>query len=403
MGNIIQKYFKGDKPLWSFILVLAIFSFLPVYSASSNLVYTVGTGTVFSHLMKHGFFLLVGLIIIFFIQKADYRYFGIFALTGVIVLSILLLFTLIQGQTIGGANASRWIMIPGIGVGIQPSTIASQALLIYIARFLTKNRDKEYSWKLVSLQLLLPMAVVIGLIFPSNGSTALMLAIMSGTLLIIGGFPFKYLAVIGAIGSAAAGAFVWVALAFADQFSNNRVHTWISRIEKFTSDDAQTTLESYQVLHAKAAIARGIAEMAGPGKSVFKQTLPQSSSDFIFAIIVEEYGAIGAILLMGTFLLILFRICVIASKIHTMFGTLLVFAVGIPIIFQAMINMAVAVNLIPVTGQPLPMISYGGTAMWMTCLSFGIILSVSTQIKTNEELEVERKRYTNVNDIEDIA
>ena len=403
MGNIIQKYFKGDKPLWSFILVLAIFSFLPVYSASSNLVYTVGTGTVFSHLMKHGFFLLVGLIIIFFIQKADYRYFGIFALTGVIVLSILLLFTLIQGQTIGGANASRWIMIPGIGVGIQPSTIASQALLIYIARFLTKNRDKEYSWKLVSLQLLLPMAVVIGLIFPSNGSTALMLAIMSGTLLIIGGFPFKYLAVIGAIGSAAAGAFVWIALTFADQFSNNRVHTWISRIEKFTSDDAQTTLESYQVLHAKAAIARGIAEMAGPGKSVFKQTLPQSSSDFIFAIIVEEYGAIGAILLMGTFLLILFRICVIASKIHTMFGTLLVFAVGIPIIFQAMINMAVAVNLIPVTGQPLPMISYGGTAMWMTCLSFGIILSVSTQIKTNEELEVERKRYTNVNDIEDIA
>ena len=142
--------------------------------------------------------------------------------------------------------------------------------------------------------------------------------------------------------------------------------------------------------------------MSGPGKSVFKQTLPQSSSDFIFAIIVEEYGAIGAILLVFTFLLILFRICVIASKIHTVFGTLLVFAVGIPIIFQAVINMSVAVNLIPVTGQPLPMISYGGTAMWMTCLSFGIILSVSTQIKSNEELEVERKRF-NGNDIEDIA
>ena len=401
MGNFFQKIFKGDKSLWSFILVLAIFSFLPVYSASSNLVYTVGTGTVFSHLLKHGFFLLVGLIIIYFIQKWDYRYFGIFALTAVILLFFLLIFTLVQGQTIGGANASRWIMIPGLGVGIQPSTIASQALLIYIARFLTKHRGKEYNWKIVSIQLLLPMFAIIGAIFPSNGSTALMLAAMCGMLLFIGGFPIKYLAVISGIGILAGGLFVWVALNFSDQFSNTRVHTWKSRIEKFTSDEAQTTLESYQVLHAKAAIARGITEMAGPGKSVFKQTLPQSSSDFIFAIIVEEYGGIGAILLVGTFLVILFRICVIASKIHTVFGTLLVFAVGIPIIFQAMVNMAVAVNLIPVAGQPLPMISYGGTAMWMTCVSFGIILSVSTQIKTKEELE-ERKKY-NQDDIEDIA
>ena len=403
MASFIQKYFKGDKPLWSFILVLAIFSFLPVYSASSNLVYTVGTGTVFSHLLKHAFFLFVGIVLIFVIQKVDYRYFGIFALTAVILLFFLLLFTLVQGQTIGGANASRWIMIPGLGVGIQPSTIASQALLIYIARFLTKNRGKEYTWKIVSIQLLLPMFAIIGAIFPSNGSTALMLAAMSGMMLLIGGFPMKFLSVIVAIGSVGIGLFVWTALTFSDQFSNNRVHTWISRIEKFTSADSQTTLESYQVLHAKAAIARGVTEMAGPGKSVFKQTLPQSSSDFIFAIIVEEYGAIGAILLVATFLIILFRICVIASKIHTVFGTLLVFAVGIPIIFQAMINMAVAVNLIPVTGQPLPMISYGGTAMWMTCVSFGIILSVSTQIKTPEELEEERKKYTNQDDIEDIA
>ena len=402
MATLLQRYFKGDKPLWSFILVLAIFSFLPVYSASSNLVYTVGTGTVMSHLLKHGIFLLIGLVIIFFVQKIDYRYFGIFALTAVIILSFLLLYTIFQGQTIGGANASRWIMIPGIGVGIQPSMIASQALLIYLARFLTKNRDKEYSWKLVSIQLLLPMGVTIGLILPSNGSTALMLAAMCGMMLIIGGFPFKYLLTISLIGIISIAGFVWAALTFSDTFSNTRVHTWISRIEKFMDSSNQTTLESYQVLHAKAAIARGIREMAGPGKSVFKQTLPQSSSDFIFAIIVEEYGAIGAILLVCTFLVILFRICVIASKIHTVFGTLLVFAVGIPIIFQAMVNMAVAVNLIPVTGQPLPMISYGGTAMWMTCVSFGIILSVSNQIMSKEELEKERKKYTE-SDIEDIA
>ncbi len=399
MTNLIQKYFKGDKPLWAFIMLLAIFSFLPVYSASSNLVYTVGTGTVLGHLFKHGLILTIGLGIICLFQRVDYRWFGLFALTAVIFLAIVLVFTQIQGQTIDGANAARWLVIPGTGIGIQPSMIASQALLIYVARFLTKNRDKEYTWKNTIPTLFLPIFIIIGLIFPSNGSTALMLAIICGVILIIGGFPLKYLLSIAALGIVSAGGFVWLALKQPDLISNSRVHTWMSRIEKFSDDSG---LESYQVLHAKAAIARGLNEMAGPGKSVFKQTLPQSSSDFIFAIIVEEYGAIGAILLVTTFLLILFRICLIASKIHTIFGTLLVFSVGLPIIFQAMVNMAVAVNLIPVTGQPLPMISYGGTSIWMTCISFGIILSVSSQIKSKEEVELERKKLSEEY-IEDIA
>ncbi|WP_333660558.1 FtsW/RodA/SpoVE family cell cycle protein [Chishuiella changwenlii] len=399
MSTIVQKYFKGDKPLWAFILLLALFSFLPVYSASSNLVYTVGSGTIFGHLAKHAVILLIGLFIIYGLQRVDYRWFGLLALSAVVVLAIVLLITMIQGQTIGGANASRWLTIPGTGIGIQPSMIASQALLIYIARYLTKNRDKEYTWKNIALPLLLPILVIVGLIFPSNGSTALMLAGMCGILLIIGGFPLKYLLSIAGVGVLFGGIFIWVALKQPDLISNSRVHTWMSRIEKFNDDSG---LESYQVLHAKAAIARGLNEMAGPGKSVFKQTLPQSSSDFIFAIIVEEYGAIGAILLIGIFLLILIRICIIASKIHTIFGTLLVFAVGLPIIIQSMVNMAVAVNLIPVTGQPLPMISYGGTSIWMTCISFGIILSVSTQIKSQEELEQDRKLLSEEY-IEDIA
>ena len=399
MSNIVQKYFKGDKPLWAFILLLALVSFLPVYSASSNLVYTVGSGTIFGHLGKHAVILLIGLFIIYGLQRIDYRWFGLFALTAVVILSGVLAITLVQGQTIGGANAARWLTIPGTGIGIQPSMIASQALLIYIARYLTKNRDKEYTWKNTAVPLFLPIIVIVGLIFPSNGSTALMLAGMCGILLIIGGFPFKYLFTIAAVGFILGGGFVWMALSRPDLVTNSRVHTWMSRIEKFNDDSG---LESYQVLHAKAAIARGLNEMAGPGKSVFKQTLPQSSSDFIFAIIVEEYGAIGAILLIGIFLLILIRICIIASKIHTVFGTLLVFAVGLPIIIQAMVNMAVAVNLIPVTGQPLPMISYGGTSIWMTCISFGIILSVSTQIKSQEELEQDRKVLSEEY-IEDIA
>ncbi|WP_313374794.1 FtsW/RodA/SpoVE family cell cycle protein [Chishuiella sp.] len=399
MSNIVEKYFKGDKPLWAFILLLALFSFLPVYSASSNLVYTVGSGTIFGHLGKHALMLIIGLFIIYGLQRVDYKWFGMIALTAMFILPGVLLITLIQGNTIGGANAARWLTIPGTGIGIQPSMIASQALLVYIARYLTVNRDKEYTWKSTAIPLFLPIILIVGLILPSNGSTAIMLALMCGILLIIGGFPMKYLFTIAGIGTFLVGCFVWLALNKPDIVTNSRVHTWMSRIEKFNDDSG---LESYQVLHAKAAIARGLHEMSGPGKSVFKQTLPQSSSDFIFAIIVEEYGAIGAILLIGIFLLILIRICLIASKIHTIFGTLLVFAVGLPIIIQAMVNMAVAVNLIPVTGQPLPMISYGGTSIWMTCISFGIILSVSTQIKSKEELEQDRKLLSEEY-IEDIA
>ncbi len=399
MQNLIQRYLKGDKALWSFIILLALFSFLPVYSASSNLVYTVGSGTVASHIFKHAAFLIGGLLIIFAIQKADYRWFGLLALAAVIILSIVLLITLLTGSTIEGANASRWLTIPGLGVGIQPSMLASQALLIYVARFLTKTRTKELKFKETIVPLFLPILVVVGLILPSNGSTAIMLAGMCGLLLFIGGYPIKYLLLIALVGAVLVGIFVYIAFDYPDLVPNSRVHTWMSRITKFANDDG---VEGYQVLRAKAAIARGLDEMAGPGKSVFKQTLPQSSSDFIFAIIVEEYGAFGAFFLIGIFTLILYRICMIASKIHTFFGTLLVFAVGMPIIIQAFVNMAVAVNLFPVTGQPLPLISYGGTSLWMTCISFGIILSVSTKIKSKEEIEQEKKLVSD-EVIEDIA
>lgn len=399
MRNIIQNNLKGDKALWAFIILLALFSFLPVYSASSNLVYTVGSGTVLSHMIKHAGFLLGGLLIIFFVQRFDYKWFGVIAIFGVFITSIILLFTALMGTTIEGANAARWLSIPGIGVGIQPSVLASQALLIYIARYLTINRNKQPNLQNIFLYLFLPIVVVVGLILPANGSTALMLLFMCGVLLFIGGFPTKYLLGVGLVCGILIGLFIYVALYFPDLIPNTRVHTWMSRINKFFNDEG---VEGYQVLRAKAAIAKGLVEMAGPGKSVFKQTLPQSSSDFIFAIIVEEYGLFGALFLIGVFTFILYRICVIATKIHTIFGTLLVFAVGMPIIIQAFVNMAVAVSLFPVTGQPLPLISYGGTSLWMTCISFGVILSVSTKIKSKEEIELE-KELNSEEVIEDIA
>lgn len=397
--NLFKKYIKGDKYLWAFIGLLAVFSFLPVYSASSNLVYTVGSGSVISHMGKHAIFLIVGLLIVIAIQRVNYKYFGGFAFIAVIISVILLAYTLLQGNTIEGANASRWLTLPGTSVTIQTSTFASMALLIYIARYLTKIRDKEVSFGSTLLPLFLPMFVIIGLILPANGSTAAILFAMCLMLLFIGRFPIKFLAIIIGSGILAISAFVYVAINHPEVLPSNRVQTWQSRIKNFSNDDG---IESYQVHHAKAAINRGGIKGVGPGKSVFKQTLPQSSSDFIFAIIVEEYGIIGAAGLIFVYLLILFRIVWVATRIHTFFGTLVVCAVGLPVIFQAFINMGVAVNLFPVTGQPLPMISYGGTSMWVTCLAFGIVLSVSRAVLTPEEIKQEERKNTD-EVIQDIA
>ena len=397
--GFLKNYIKGDKFLWAFIALLAVFSFLPVYSASSNLVYTVGSGSVFSHMGKHAAFLIIGIIMMIGLQKVNYKYFGGLALLGLPIVVILLIVTLVQGTTIEGANAARWLKLPGTSITIQTSIFASMILLIYIARYLTKIRDKEVTFVQSLLPLFVPMFTIIGLIFPANGSTAVILFAMCMVLLFIGGYPMKYLLVIFGTGVVAGGIFVYLALSFADIIPNSRVHTWKSRIENFTKDDG---IESYQVHHAKAAINRGSISGVGPGKSVFKQTLPQSSSDFIFAIIVEEYGIIGAGGLIVVYLMVLFRMMVIATKIHTFFGTLLVFAVGLPIIFQAFVNMGVAVSLFPVTGQPLPMISYGGTSMWVTCIAFGVILSVSRGIKTPEEISIE-KRKNDESVIQDIA
>lgn len=402
--GFFKEYIQGDKYLWAFIAILAVFSFLPVYSASSNLVYTVGSGSVVSHMGKHAAFLLVGLFIIVAIQRVDYKYFGGIALIGLPFVVVLLIVTLIQGSTIQGANASRWLTLPGTKLSIQTSTFASMFLMIYIARYLTKIRNKEVRFSDTILPLFLPMFLIIGLIFPANGSTAAILFAMCILLLFIGGFPFRIIFGILLIGILAAGSFIYVAKYHSDLLPESRAQTWESRIKSFLGEEGEgdNTMKNYQVKHAKAAINRGGVNGVGPGKSVFKQSLPQSSSDFIFAIIVEEYGIVGATVLIFVFLLILFRSALIATKIHTFFGTLVVFAVGLPVIFQAFINMGVAVNLFPVTGQPLPMISLGGTSMWVTCIAFGIILSVSRAIKTPEEIELEERKNTD-EVIQDIA
>jgi cell division protein FtsW len=372
------KYFKniqGDRAIWLAIGILAFFSFMPVYSASTNLVYVVkSASSPIGILIKHAVLLFLGFGILYVVHKIPYKYFSGGSVLMLPIVFCLLLFTLAKGTTIGGANASRWITIPYVGIGFQTSTLAGLVLMTYVARYLAKHKDKIITFKDSLWQLWLPVAAILALILPANFSTTAILFCMILVVMFIGGYPFKYLMYIVGLGIVALTIFVVTAKAFPDLMPN-RVDTWISRIENFSDKDAE---EAYQVQNAKIAIAKGGLAGVGPGKSVQKNFLPQSSSDFIYAIIVEEFGLIGGVGVVLVYLFLLFRIMMVAKNAKTIFATLLVLGIGLPIIFQAMINMAVAINLFPVTGQTLPLVSSGGTSIWMTCFAIGMILSVSS-------------------------
>jgi cell division protein FtsW len=367
---------KGDKAIWAIAALLALFSFLPVYSASSNLVYVVGNGTTAGHLIKHALLLFLGFGIIYGVHKIPTHFFKGLSLIGLPIVLVLLVFVLAQGTTSGETNASRWIRIPFVGFGFQPSNLAAVVLLIYVARYLSKIREMTVTFTESILPLWLPVFLVVVLILPANFSTSAIIFTMVLMLCFLGGYPIKYLIGIIGTGLVCLTLFVVTAKAFPDLFPN-RVDTWMSRIDSFTSPE--DTEANYQIERAKIAIATGGIVGKGAGKSVQKNFLPQSSSDFIYAIIVEEYGLIGGFALMFFYLFLLFRIVVVANSSTSIFSKLLVLGVGLPIVFQAMINMAVAVELFPVTGQNLPLISSGGTSSWMTCLAIGIILSASNK------------------------
>ena len=386
----IFKHIKGDKTIWAIVAVLAIFSFMPVYSASTNLVYGLGFGSTFGHLVKHFVLLTMGFAIIYGVHKIPYRYFSGGSVLMLPIVIVLLIFTLMQGTTIGGANASRWIRIAG--VGFQTSTLAGLVLMVYVARYLARNKDKKITFKESAWQLWLPVLVILILILPANFSTTAIIFMMILMVTFIGGYPLKYLGFILGSGIVVLSIFILITKAFPDTMPN-RVQTWENRITSFfpsndldnKNTDKSKRTENYQVEKAKIAIATGGVFGVGPGKSIQKNFLYASESDFIFAIVVEEYGLFGGSLIILLYFILLFRIFVVIRKTTTIFGTLLVVGVGCPIIFQAAINMAVATNLFPVTGQTLPLVSSGGTSIWMTCFALGMILSVSASKEETEE------------------
>lgn len=373
---------KGDKVLWGILALLAIFSFLPVFSASTNLVYVVGRGTPWGYLVKHFVILVIGFVLMYSAHKIPFQYFKGISILMLPVVILLLIYTASQGTVIDGANASRWVKIPFIGLSFQTSKLAAVVLMVYAANHFSNPGLRYIKFSKSLIQLWIPVIAVVLLIFPSNLSTAALLFTMVLILAFIAHYPLRYLVTVCGIGLAFIFIFFLLVKAFPGTFPN-RVDTWVSRIENFSggnSDDG-----NYQVARAKTAIVSGKIFGLGAGKSRMKNFLPQSSSDFIYAIIVEEFGLVGGIGLIFIYLLLLFRIVVIAHNTINLFGKLMVVGLGIPIIFQAFINIGVALQVLPVTGQNLPMISSGGTSAWMTCIAIGIILSVSVKRKIMTE------------------
>lgn len=364
------SYIKGDRVLWLLALALALVGTLTVYSASSGLAYGSGRLGTLGMITKHLLLLGPGLAIMFFVSRFDYRYFGSLAKIMLLPVLALLAFTLVAGVNV--SNASRWINIPGTSLTFQPSALATIVLVAYLARYLALRSAEELRRWPHQLALILPIALTCALILPANFSTAAIVFGLSLALLFFGGFPLRTLMLL--ILGAVAAFVLYVVFALSVPGFGGRVETWKNRIVNYESGARE---DNYQVNKAKMAIAEGYLTGKGPGKSAIKNFLPQSNSDFIFAVIVEEYGSAGGLFIIALYLILLFRFLVIANKAPTAFGSLLSLGLGAYILLQAFVNLSVAVNLIPVTGQTLPLISAGGSSVWMTCLALGMILSVS--------------------------
>ncbi len=379
---------QGDIYIWVVVCILSIFGVLAVYSSTGTLAYTKQSGNTEFYLIKQSGMLLLGLFIMWLSHLLDYRYYSRLSQILLIISIPLLFYTLVFGSNVN--EARRWITLPLIGLSFQTSDLAKLALIMFIARFLSKRQDQIDDNRKTLYPIAASIIVVCGLIAPANLSTALVLFLTCMVLLFIGRIPIKSLLSISGIAVLIFGVMVAVILNLPGQ---GRVQTWKSRIENFSNKKDPAGM--YQNEQAKIAIAKGGVFGVGPGKSTQRNFLPSPFADFIFAIILEEYGLLGGFLLIFLYLFFLFRCVRIVIKSPKAFGALLAVGLAFSLVIPAFINMGVAVNIFPVTGLPLPLVSMGGTSTLFTSLAFGIILSVSRVIEGDnnpepeEEVEVE--------------
>lgn len=374
----ILEYIGGDRVIWMVVIILSFFSLLAVYSSTGTLAYKYQGGHTEFYLIKHLSILAMGLGLMYAAHMVPYKYYSRIAQLLIFLSIPLLLITLLTGTNLN--DASRWLTLPVINISFQTSDLAKLALIMYVARLLSKKQDDIKDLKTAFLPIMLPIILTTVLILPANFSTAAVLFATSLVLLFIGRIKFKY--IIGIISIGVVGFLLLLLIAKVNPNILPRLETWTSRIESFSDKDSEGNFQADQ---SKIAIATGDFFGKMPGNSIQRNFLPHPYSDFIFAIIVEEYGLLGSSFIILLYLIFLYRSVRIASNSPGTFGALLSIGLAFSLVFQAMINMMVAVNLLPVTGQPLPLLSMGGTSIWFTSISIGIILSVSKESTENTE------------------
>ncbi|TCD01794.1 FtsW/RodA/SpoVE family cell cycle protein [Pedobacter psychroterrae] len=371
MNRILDKT-KGDRWIWLIIILLSLISILTVYSATGTIAYNKGIAVERYLLYKHVIFVILGIGMIYISHLLDYKYYAGISKVLMLVTIPLLIYTAIFGTNIN--DAARWVKIPGIGLTFQTSDLAKLALITFLARMLTRKQDNIKDVKKAFIPIMGSVCVVFALIAWANLSTALMLFGVSILLLIIGRISIKQILLVCTGGG--------ILLLFI-VFLGPRSETYKSRVNSFLHPELQNSDKTYQADQSKIALATGGAFGKGPGNSTQKNFLPHPYSDFIFAIIVEEYGLLGAITMIVLYLALLYRCVRIVTQSPKAFGALLAAGLSFSLTIQAFANMAVAVGLGPVTGVPLPLVSMGGTSILFTSIAFGIILSVSKDIEEN--------------------
>ena len=370
--SLVAKTY-GDRYIWLIVILLSVFSLLAIYSSTGTLAYKHDKSNEF-FVIKQVLFLIFGLGLMYAAHLVHYKFYSRISQVMLFVTGLLLLYTLFFGRHLN--DASRWVTIPFIGISFQTSDLAKLILIMYIARMLSKKQEVIKDFKQAFLPILIPIIIFCGLIVPANLSTAAILFATCMLLLFIGRINLYHLAGMAATGLVALILFVLIAKAFGIE---GRIATWENRIKSFSNSTEST--EPFQVQQASIAISRGGIVGQGPGMSTQKNFLPHPYSDFIFSIIIEEYGLMGAIIMVALYLLFLFRCIRIFVRSKGAFGGFLAVGLGFALTTQALMHMAVNVHLTPVTGVTLPFVSMGGTSLIFTSLATGIILSVSKNVE----------------------
>jgi cell division protein FtsW len=381
---------KGDKVIWGIVVMLTMMSLLVVYSSTGTLAYKLSKSTE-SYLFKQFVFIAIGLLIIYFAHKVNYTIYSRVAVFIFLASIPLLLYTLFFGASLN--EASRWIKLPIINLTFQTSDLAKLGLFMYLGRQLSRKQNVIKDFKKGFIPLIVPVGIICMLIAPANLSTALLVGATSLLLMFIGRVNIKHIGLVIAVAAVPVLFLVGVASAYYDKgekkskelpemLTKGRVGTWIKRVQNFMYAGKEET--SYQVQQAKIAIAKGGWVGLGPGNSESRNFLPHPYSDFIYAIIIEEYGLMGGAFVLFIYLAFMFRCIRIFKNCPFAFGAFLALGLSFTLVIQAMANMAVNVNLFPVTGVTLPLISMGGSSFLFTCLAIGIILSVARNVEQME-------------------